>query len=246
MFLLRCALVVMLIVGMPLAAMAEQVSLLQDVSYFGSSRPLIQMQQGEAGEGRSGTAGSLFAGQKGGSLFAPYPERPARRAGLLLGGDDLQVELIRALIGRAEAGTQGYDAVQYGAVKRPAQPPTAMTIAQIFDWIDRTPGQNHAIGRYQFIPDTLLRLVGGLGVGADEVFAPRLQDRLADALLAEAGLDAVRSGEIGRHVFMNNMAKIWAGLPNSSGKSHYEGYAGNKSTMTWAYFDTQMGKIFPG
>jgi hypothetical protein len=45
---------------------------------------------------------------------------------------------------------------------------------------------------------------------------------------------------------MNNLAKIWAGLPNSTGKSHYHGYAGNQATMTWARFDAEMAMIFPG
>ncbi|WP_338023233.1 hypothetical protein [Aliiroseovarius subalbicans] len=120
-----------------------------------------------------------------------------------------------------------------------------MKVQDIYDWISATPGQPHAIGRYQFIPATLKRLVTKLGVGVDEVFSPRLQDRLGDTLLLEAGLAAFRQGRMTRHVFMNNMAKIWAGLPNSSGKSHYDGYAGNKATMTWARFDREMARIFP-
>jgi hypothetical protein len=49
-----------------------------------------------------------------------------------------------------------------------------------------------------------------------------------------------------RHQYMNNLAQIWAGLPTSSGKSHYHGFAGNRATMTWARFDAEMAKIFPG
>jgi len=44
---------------------------------------------------------------------------------------------------------------------------------------------------------------------------------------------------------MNNLAKIWAGLPNSTGKSYYHGHAGNRATMTWARFRAEMEKIFP-
>jgi hypothetical protein len=54
------------------------------------------------------------------------------------------------------------------------------------------------------------------------------------------------AGKMERHDFMNNLARIWAGLPNSSGKSHYEGYAGNKAVMTWDKFDAEMARIFPG
>lgn len=152
---------------------------------------------------------------------------------------------IRHVIAAAEAGAAGYDAVQHGARKRPPQRPTAMTIAQIYDWIDATPGQPHAIGRYQFIPSTLRRLVSKLGLHTDNRFSPQIQDQLADVLLVEAGLNAVKAGQIGRREFMGNLAKIWAGLPTSSGKSHYDGYAGNKATITWARFEAEMAKVFP-
>ncbi len=45
---------------------------------------------------------------------------------------------------------------------------------------------------------------------------------------------------------MNNLAEIWAGLPTTNGKSHYDGYAGNRATMSWAQFDAAMAQIFPG
>jgi muramidase (phage lysozyme) len=202
--------------------------------------------------------GSLFVGQGGLSLFAPLADRqpalgPAlgaalgpRLSGLNLSGKESNVERIRHLIALAEAGSKGYDAVQYGAKIRPSKPPTAMTIAEIYDWIDATPGQPHAIGRYQFIPKTLRALVKRLAVDPKTQFSPAVQDLLADSLLADAGLHALHEGEIGRHKFMKNLAKIWAGLPTSTGLSYYHGHAGNKATMTWAFFEAEMAKIFPG
>jgi len=191
---------------------------------------------------------SLFSGTAGKSLLAPPPTyvRTAPVATPLAGPRRGPLGDLRSLIAKAEAGAKGYDAVQYGADVRPGAPPTALTIQQIYDWIDDTPGQPHAIGRYQFIPPTLRRLVSRLGVSPKVRFSPRLQDQLADLLLAEAGLNAFLAGDMPRHQFMNNLAKIWAGLPNDTGKSHYHGYAGNKATMTWAYFDAQMARIFPG
>ena len=67
--------------------------------------------------------------------------------------------LIRNIIGQAESPRVGYDAVQHGAAIKPPKRPTDMTIGEIYDWITATPGQPHAIGRYQFIPDTLRRVV---------------------------------------------------------------------------------------
>ncbi len=194
-----------------------------------------------AGGGGAGSA-SLFVGRQGG-LFAPVPQR---RSAVALPGTGSQVARLRQLIARAEAGRHGYDAVQHGAAVRPGRPPTEMTLGEIHAWIEATPGQPHAIGRYQFIPATLKRVSAVVGAGPDAVFAPELQDRLADVLLAEAGLGAFGRGEIGRHAFMHNLAKIWAGLPTSTGLSYYHGHAGNRATMTWAAFDAEMGRIFPG
>jgi hypothetical protein len=187
---------------------------------------------------------SLFAGRAGNSLLARPEINRQRGVPRQIGRGPIGE--LRALIARAEAGPDGYDAVQHGARIVPSGPPTTLTLQQIYDWIDDTPGQPHAIGRYQFIPATLRRLVRASGLGPQTRFSPRVQDQLANLLLIEAGLMDFLSGSVDRRNFMNNLAKIWAGLPNDSGKSHYEGYAGNKATMTWAYFDTQMARIFPG
>jgi muramidase (phage lysozyme) len=156
------------------------------------------------------------------------------------------LDQIRFIIGQAESRRDGYNAVQHGAKVRPQKRPTQMTIAEIFAWIDATPGQPHAIGRYQFIPKTLRRVVAELGASEDAVFTPDLQDALSNILLADAGLHEFQAGQMKRHDFMNNLAKIWAGLPTSDGKSHYHGFAGNKASMTWKAFDAQMQNIQSG
>lgn len=176
---------------------------------------------------------SLFRGRAGSSLFRAVQRGSIHAKGLM------------QLIASAEAGKAQYDAVQYGARTRPEKRPTDMTLAEIYAWIDATPGQPHAIGRYQFIPATLRRLAADLGVSPGQRFSPRLQDRLAHRLLEEAGLGAFMSGSMPRTEFMNNLAKIWAGLPNSSGKSHYHNYAGNRAVLSWASFEAEMRRIFP-
>ncbi|WP_372836699.1 hypothetical protein [Puniceibacterium confluentis] len=151
---------------------------------------------------------------------------------------------VKHLIGWAEAGRKGYDAVQHGARKRPGKRPTQMTIGEIYQWIAATPGQPHAIGRYQFIPSTLKSLVHELGLTRDTRFTDDVQDRLADILLEDAGYSAFLVGQISRHRFMNNLARIWAGFPTSTGRSYYHGYAGNRAVITWNEFDSHMKKIF--
>ena len=184
--------------------------------------------------------GSLFAGNRSGSLFAPLPPRapppPAMTGGV--------AELL-ALIARAEAGRDGYDAINHGARIRTRQPPSRMTLGEIQDWIAATPGQPHAIGRYQFIPETLRRVAALRGYGPGTRFSPEVQDALAGVLLAEAGLEAFQSGAIDRRTFMRNLARIWAGLPLPDGRSYYEGHAGNRATMTWAAFEAGLERIWP-
>lgn len=156
------------------------------------------------------------------------------------------VDQIRFIIGQAESRRDGYDAVQHGAKVRTPKRPTKMTIGEIYAWISATPGQPHAIGRYQFIPKTLKRVVAELSLPKSTLFTAEVQDALSDILLIDAGLLAFQAGDMKRHDFMNNLAKIWAGLPNSSGKSHYHGFAGNKASLTWKAFDAQMQKIQSG
>jgi len=183
---------------------------------------------------------SLFRGSSAG-LFRTLP-----RAGSATSPGDPRIGPLLDLIAQAEAGKKGYDAVQYGARIKPERPPTAMTLRQIFDWIARTPGQPHAIGRYQFIPPTLSSLIRQEGVAMDARFSPALQDRLAARLLAQAGLVEFLAGTRSRRDFMHGLARIWAGLPLPSGRSYYQGYAGNKATMSWARFEAGMTTIFPG
>ncbi len=182
---------------------------------------------------------SLFAGETG--LFS----KPLRQMPPAPPGHGDQIARLRDLIASAEAGAMGYDAVQHRARIRPERAPTLMTVAEIFDWIKRTPGQPHAIGRYQFIPSTLAYLVGELEVPGDARFDPALQDRLANALLDQAGLPEFLAGRMEHRAFMNAIAKIWAGLPNSTGRSHYAGVAGNKAVLSWARFEAEMLRIFP-
>lgn len=56
----------------------------------------------------------------------------------------------------------------------------------------------------------------------------------------------VKAGEMSVDTFMLNLAKIWAGLPIPSGRSYYDGVAGNKATMTYDAYATQVRVIMGG
>lgn len=226
------------------SAWGQGISLLKP-SVLGTARGSLILASASPDDTAARLGASLFSGRAGNSLFAPRlePEPEPRAGGEMIVGTD--VERIRYLIGMAESHRDGYDAVQHGARVKPLRRPTDMTLGEIFEWIRQTPRQPHAIGRYQFIPATLRRLVTVLGLPPETRFTAAVQDRLGDVLLSEAGLHDLRSGQLSRRAFMNNLAKIWAGLPNDTGKSHYHGYAGNKASMTWSRFDAEMSKIFP-
>ena len=215
------------------------------------------MGAGLAGQGRlalfapndppevSKSGSSLFVGQAKGSYFAPFPVRVRvlKQIAPLISGS--AVQRLRHIIGQAESPRAGYDAVQHGARIKPRKAPTQMTIGEIYDWIAATPGQPHAIGKYQFIPPTLQRVVAKVGAKRSDRFTPAMQDRLADVLLEDAGFSRFMAGQIHRRVFINNLAAIWAGLPTTDGRSKYHGYAGNRATSTLAYFQEQIAKIGP-
>lgn len=192
------------------------------------------------------TRASLFAPDARMGFFAPLHDSSAPTSvAPIIGTGTAAVDRLLSLIALAEAGSAGYDAVQHGARVRPVRLPTQMTLGQIYQWIDDTPGQPHAIGRYQFIPPTLRRVADVRGFGPDTPFTAGVQDALALVLLEDAGLSQFKAGALGRQQFMHNLARIWAGLPLPNGRSYYEGYAGNSATMSWVAFSGGMDRIWP-
>lgn len=190
--------------------------------------------------------GSLFAARGAGALIGGRPGQDLLGRSAAGGAGAPMRARLRDLIARAEAGPAGYDAVQGGAHRPPPRRPTRMTLREIFDWIDATPGQHHAIGRYQIIPATLRRMVARAGLAPGTRFSPAVQDRLADLLLADAGLDAVRRGGITHAAFLLNLAKVWAGLPTPSGRSYYHGVAGNRAVLSYDSYTNAVVDILGG
>jgi len=119
-----------------------------------------------------------------------------------------------------------------------------MTLAEIQQWIVATPGQHHAIGRYQIVPETLQYLVDKSGVSKNTRYSPTLQDMFADMLIYDAGYKEYVAGDISLNKFMDKLAGVWAGLPLQSGKSAYHNYAGNRATITRQLYDSEMKRIF--
>ena len=157
---------------------------------------------------------------------------------------DPRIDGLLSLIGSAEAGRAGYDAIHHRAWVLPDKAPTQMTVQEIVDWIDATPRQNHAIGRYQIIPMTLSYLISVEDVPMNAVFTPALQDRLAVRLINDAGLPEFLSGQMAPVDFLDSLAFVWAGLPLGSGLSAYEGFAGNSATISRRHYEDRFVEIF--
>ena len=156
-----------------------------------------------------------------------------------------RVDELLDIIAEAESRPHGYDAVQVRAEIPPPKPPTQLTLAEIEEWIAATPRQQHAIGRYQIIPDTLAYLKVELDLSPDAVFGPDLQDRMALRLMEDAGLEDFLQGRMDHATFMDALAWIWAGLPLQSGLSAYHGYNGNRATITRETYESRFRRIFP-
>jgi muramidase (phage lysozyme) len=140
---------------------------------------------------------------------------------------------ILRVIRRAEAGGTSS---AYGRVfgTRNSYPLEQMTLSQVMklqSQMRASGSPSTAVGAYQFLNRTLTRLQDELGLTGQEKFDAKLQDRLAIHLMRQRGYDDWQAGKITRKQFVDNLAKEWAGLPNTGGRSHYEGDGLNRATV---------------
>lgn len=177
-------------------------------------------------------------------LELPSGGKEVTGQGLNEDANDSAMSALLDLIADAESKPHGYDAIQHRAFVLPAKKPTAMTLGEIFAWIDETPNQQHAIGRYQIIPTTLSYLQEGMGLSDKAMFDQKLQDRMALQLIREAGLSEFLSGVMDSEDFMDELAFVWAGLPLKSGLSAYHGINGNHATITREFYERKFSTIF--
>lgn len=136
------------------------------------------------------------------------------------------------LIGAAEA-PRGYNQL-FGRGRE--APLTEMTIAEVFDVQRRMKAagsESTALGRYQFISDTLQAVVKKAGLDPKTTkFTPEVQDKLAVMLAMGRGLGRYLSGSLDKEDFADNLAGEWAGFPLRSGRSKYSGVGSNKATIS--------------
>lgn len=92
-------------------------------------------------------------------------------------------------------------------------------------------GVSSAVGKYQFIQPTLKEAVAGAGLSAGDTFSPENQDKLALWLLRQrTDFNEWVTGQADSAKFQNQLAGIWASVPNTSGKSTYANDGVNKAS----------------
>lgn len=157
----------------------------------------------------------------------PQPLKPDVN---LVAHEDPAVQNVLRMIRQIEA-PGGYDQVYSGiaGTDLPPKPLTQMTISEVLAWQDNIDPryQSEAAGAYQIMEDTLRGLVSREGLTGAELFDGAMQDRLAVALMRDAGLEDWRAGLIGPEEFNDGLAGIWAAVPLSrgpnAGQSRYGG-----------------------
>lgn len=180
-----------------------------------------------------------------GELFKTIPRgRGGRRRrqsrgsgdpGLTSYGDNIDKALL-SLIASVEA--KNYDVFNQSAGKTPGKA-SEKTIGWL---VDNAQG---AIGRYQHMPQYLLRRAEAAGYGRDTVFTPEVQDKITlKFLYSSHSYAAWRSGKITDDDFGNRLSATWRGLPHSSGGTYPDQYAGrNKAHMSRPAFITKLAEI---
>jgi len=116
---------------------------------------------------------------------------------------------------------------------------TDMSVAEVLRWQEDYVNQgsfSSAVGRYQIIRPTLLKLVHELNVDTNLRFDQPLQDRMAIALLERRGSVDYVDDRLSREQFAANLAQEWAALPKVTGpnpdQSYYAADGVNKSRIT--------------
>lgn len=146
-----------------------------------------------------------------------------------------------------------YD-IEWGGRVTPAM--TQMTINQIYAHMDDMlarqrqrfgSGKSTAVGRYQIIRATMQMLVAQMKIDpATTLYSPANQDRMALRLLKNRGLDRYLRGDMTEQQFAVELAKEWASMPMSTGRSYYDRDGLNKALVPYADFIAVVRAIRDG
>lgn len=142
------------------------------------------------------------------------------------------------LIGSGEGGYNSYNRGVAGDARGAQIDFSQMTVAEVMrrqDLPRGNPDRLFAVGKYQFVPDTLEETVRALGIDRNAKFTPQLQEKMfADYLIDEkrpavkAYITGKTSGAAGldnaQHALAQEFASV--GTPRKGGRGVYDGDSG--------------------
>jgi len=136
------------------------------------------------------------------------------------------------LIREAEANGDYDIAIKKGTGRGEDLDLTGLTVGEVRA-LQRRRKQKHGtpMGAYQITDQTLDYLVTSRGFDNSQLFDEATQDAMAYALLERRGLDDYYNNKITDEQFLKNVATEWAGIPDITNKSVWDGIAGNKSQV---------------
>ena len=164
-----------------------------------------------AQSGSTGSSAGSKSGQKGGGGQRGGGKSPGglQSGGKVdtskISGDTPEQKAFLATVGSTEAGT-------YNTIVGGQQIPelTKMTIQEVYDMGMKSPimsgklpdrfggrtikygADSHAMGRYQFIPDTMMSAMRSAGLKPTDLYNPENQDKMALAFATKIGIDVNR------------------------------------------------------
>jgi hypothetical protein len=128
-----------------------------------------------------------------------------------------------------------------------------MSIAEVLDFQKKNGPAlgSSAIGKYQFMQDTIKGLIAKGVISPTDKFDAATQEKMGMALLEGRGYSKYKSGKLSAEEFANNIAAEWAGMPMPNGQSRYAGDGKNKALVGRPEFLAQLeqaskGGIFTG
>jgi len=136
------------------------------------------------------------------------------------------------LIREAEADGNYDIAIKKGTGRGEDLGLTGLTVGEVRA-LQRRRKKDHGtpMGAYQITDKTLDYLVTSRGFDNGQLFDEATQDAMAYALLERRGLDKYYNNEISDEEFLKNVATEWAGIPDITNKSVWDGIAGNRSQV---------------
>ena len=118
----------------------------------------------------------------------------------------------------------------YGGQKKPLTRMTVKEVMKLQEEMIKSNKTSSAVGRYQFLKNTLEDAVKDIKVNKNALFDEELQDKLAKSRLKYRKFENFNLGKISSEEFIENLAMEWAAIPkDTSNQSYWEGTGNNKA-----------------